>query len=289
MVFRCLFSSFYWREPDEWVSGNEATTRRCPVSKRWEKNENQYSDGTQVLETRGGEGGGCQHRRIRRRRHVLFAGPVSAQSINVPPSFYFISVGFVFALGGNPTAPPPRTISTYAPLRLFSRPLLVSFRALARAFRSSSHFVLITSHRQGVYGLSASLGIHTTQLLIALPISARARSRSTPPAGLCSQRNTCPIINSHDPPIIGDLMVYGSCSVLIQNLLRPTFPLQIARAKTPLRLLAFQSRSSLPRFFLFFFPLNFSDLVINRRISRRALVSVGLFCGNLRSRSITSW
>lgn len=136
-----------------------------------------------------------------------FCSPVPCQlsQLTCPPSFYFISVGFVFALGGTPVAPPPRAISTYAPLRLLSRPLLVSFRALARVVRSSSHFVLITSHRQGVYGLSASLGIHTTQLLIALPISARARSRSTPPARLCSHRNTCPIINSHDPPIIGGI------------------------------------------------------------------------------------
>lgn len=43
---------------------------------------------------------------------------------------------------------------------------------------------------------------YAAQLLIALPISARARSRTTPPAaGL--QTNACPIINCHDPLIGG--------------------------------------------------------------------------------------
>lgn len=63
------------------------------------------------------------------------------------------------------------------------------------------HFVLITSHRQpGRARLSALPRDNAAQLLIALPISARARSRSTSPAaGL--QTNACPIINCHDPLI----------------------------------------------------------------------------------------
>lgn len=65
----------------------------------------------------------------------------------------------------------------------------------------SPYFVLITSHRQpGRARLSALPRDNAAQLLIALPISARARSRSTSPAaGL--QTNACPIINCHDPLI----------------------------------------------------------------------------------------
>lgn len=145
-VFFFLFSG-----TDECVQ-----SRRCPVSKHWEKDENQYSDGTQVRETRGGARRGCQHRRIRRRRHVLFASPVSAQSINVPsPRLSILFPLVLFCARWR--APAAHYLSTSASLRLLSRPLLVSF---AHAVRSSSHFVLITSHRRGVYGLSASLGIH---------------------------------------------------------------------------------------------------------------------------------
>ena len=98
-------------------------------------------------------------------------------------------------------------------------------------------------------------------VLIALPISARARSRSTPPAGLCSQRNTCPIINSHDLPIIGDLMV----------LLRFNPPTTYGFPCNSRVLIAFFSPNfSSLRFFLFFKLL---DLVIHTRISYRALVS----------------
>lgn len=128
--------------------------------------------------------------------------PVSAQSINVLRlSILFPSV-FVLRPACHPTraasasalslrCPPPPPL----PFALVARPRVPVIPV------RSPHFVLITSHRQpGRARLSALPRDNAAQLLIALPISARARSRTTSPAaGL--QTNACPIINCHDPLI----------------------------------------------------------------------------------------
>lgn len=130
--------------------------------------------------------------------------PVSAQSINVLRlSILFPSV-FVLRPACHPTraasasALPlrcPRPPSPSPPFALVARPRVPVIPV------RSPYFVLITSHRQpGRARLSALPRDNAAQLLIALPISARARSRSTSPAaGL--QTNACPIINCHDPLI----------------------------------------------------------------------------------------
>lgn len=134
------------------------------------------------------------------RRHVLSCSPVSAQSINV----LRLSILFPLVLFCTQytTCHCHHTIST------FGSPALVAIahsRSRARARAHDSHKpTLCFDHvtPPGRTDCRLPWG-YTAQLLIALPISARARSRSTSPAaGL--QRNTCPIINSHDPPITED-------------------------------------------------------------------------------------
>lgn len=128
--------------------------------------------------------------------------PVSAQSINV----LRLSILFPSVFVLRPACHPTRAASASALSLHCPRPPPLPFALVARPRVPvipvrSPHFVLITSHRQpGRARLSALPRDNAAQLLIALPISARARSRTTSPAaGL--QTNACPIINCHDPLI----------------------------------------------------------------------------------------
>lgn len=128
--------------------------------------------------------------------------PVSAQSINV----LRLSILFPSVFVLRPACHPTRAASASALSLRCPRPPPLPFALVARPRVPvipvrSPHFVLITSHRQpGRARLSALPRDNAAQLLIALPISARARSRTTSPAaGL--QTNACPIINCHDPLI----------------------------------------------------------------------------------------
>lgn len=123
--------------------------------------------------------------------------------------FLFYFRRFLFcARHATPHVPPPPPT---CPSALAARPRVPVIPV------RSPHFVLITSHRQpGRARLSALPRDNAAQLLIALPISARARSRSTSPAAGLQQTNACPIINCHDP-LIGS---YAS----LRRLFSPAFP-----------------------------------------------------------------
>lgn len=168
------------------------------------KTENQCSD-SNALERERHAGVSASTRR----RHVLFGRgghPVSAQSINVLRlSILFPSV-FVLRPARHPTRAAASTSARRSPYG-------------ARTLFWSRH----TATQQG--RIVGSPPGYAAQLLIALPISARARSRTTPPAaGL--QTNACPIINCHDPLIGGRDDVFTSSAYLSRLLFLSTFSRQ---------------------------------------------------------------